>query len=275
MPERFSFQAPQNIHDLIEDFIEAFKEALGNNLVGIYLHGSLAMGCFNPESSDIDILIVIKQILSKDKKQELANLILDFIDRPPANGIEVSVVTLESMQHFQYPTPFELHYSHMYKNEFKNGKIEFSSIQTDPDLAAHIVVVRERGVVLYGKPIADVFSPVPNKYYLHSTIDDVETGLKKIKNGQYDDQHAIPVYEVLNACRTLAFIDDSVIRSKREGGEWGMNHLPNRFRLVISESMKEYARKGSSKPIDVAILKKFGDYCRERIEETQSTLKAI
>ncbi|MCY9533355.1 nucleotidyltransferase domain-containing protein [Paenibacillus sp. UNC217MF] len=32
---------------------------LSQSLVGIYLHGSLAMGFFPPQQSDIDILIIV------------------------------------------------------------------------------------------------------------------------------------------------------------------------------------------------------------------------
>jgi len=38
--------------NLIHEFIEQSKNILRDNLVGIYLHGSAAMGCFNPEKSD-------------------------------------------------------------------------------------------------------------------------------------------------------------------------------------------------------------------------------
>ena len=34
--------------ELLHDFAYATCKALSDNLVGIYLHGSAAMGCFNP-----------------------------------------------------------------------------------------------------------------------------------------------------------------------------------------------------------------------------------
>jgi len=42
---------------LLESFVERNKEILEDSLVGIYLHGSAAMGCFNPAKSDIDLLV--------------------------------------------------------------------------------------------------------------------------------------------------------------------------------------------------------------------------
>lgn len=34
---------------------DRIQSELQDKLTGIYLHGSLAMGCYNPESSDIDL----------------------------------------------------------------------------------------------------------------------------------------------------------------------------------------------------------------------------
>lgn len=36
--------------DLIEEFVIMSKEVIGDNLTGVYLHGSMAMGCFNSEN---------------------------------------------------------------------------------------------------------------------------------------------------------------------------------------------------------------------------------
>ncbi|WP_161567304.1 hypothetical protein [Acidilutibacter cellobiosedens] len=36
-----------------------YQTILGDNLVGIYVHGSIAFGCFHEEKSDIDFIAVI------------------------------------------------------------------------------------------------------------------------------------------------------------------------------------------------------------------------
>lgn len=35
------------LNDLLEDFVIQSQKILGDNLVGIYLHGSAVMGCYN------------------------------------------------------------------------------------------------------------------------------------------------------------------------------------------------------------------------------------
>ncbi len=57
---------PKSIQSLLNRIVEGFRHILGGNLVGIYLHGSLAMGGFNPRTSDIDFLIVLKAPLKPE-----------------------------------------------------------------------------------------------------------------------------------------------------------------------------------------------------------------
>ena len=48
----------------VEKILEQLKAACTNilsaNLTGIYLHGSLALGCFNWDKSDIDFIVVTR-----------------------------------------------------------------------------------------------------------------------------------------------------------------------------------------------------------------------
>ena len=48
---------PENINQVIEEFINGVQEILGKNLKKIILYGSYARGDYN-ESSDIDIMIL-------------------------------------------------------------------------------------------------------------------------------------------------------------------------------------------------------------------------
>lgn len=55
---------PKEIAEQIEKVTDIWKKHLGNQLVGVYLHGSIALDAFQPESGDIDILIVVKDSIS-------------------------------------------------------------------------------------------------------------------------------------------------------------------------------------------------------------------
>ena len=59
MSNQLSYQSPYpEVNALLNVLLPAVQAILGNRFVGLYLHGSLAYGGFNPETSDIDFLVV-------------------------------------------------------------------------------------------------------------------------------------------------------------------------------------------------------------------------
>src|SRR5215469_10085390 len=96
--------APQRITHLLDEIVAEFKHLLGENLVGVYLHGSLAMGSFNPDSSDIDFLVVAKEKLPPQKRGEVAVTMIGLSEKAPAKGLEMSILTIGALRDFRYPT---------------------------------------------------------------------------------------------------------------------------------------------------------------------------
>jgi predicted nucleotidyltransferase len=74
----FPLNVPNNVKGFLTGFVQAIQQQLTGNLIGIYLHGSLAMGSFNATSSDIDLLIVVSQELDHVQKTALVQLLLQF-----------------------------------------------------------------------------------------------------------------------------------------------------------------------------------------------------
>jgi streptomycin 3"-adenylyltransferase len=258
------------IRDFLDEFVDYFRAEFGDALIGVYLHGSLALGSFNPVASDVDLLVVLRDRLRLEEKQAIGQRFLQLAEQAPPNGMEVSLLTLDALTPFQYPTPYELHFSNGNKARFAQGTMAFADDQTDPDLAAHFVITKTRGVCLYGAPIAAVFPDVPPAYYLDSLAQDAEWSYQNIQRGADPGACAVPVYAVLNFCRVLAFIDAGMIASKREGGQWGMQQLPPEYRPLIREALREYATSGTSHPVDCALLKHFAHYANSIIQQANN-----
>ncbi len=53
---------------LMQVIKDRYTSVLTDCLTGIYLHGSLAAGCFQWERSDIDFLTVVRRALTEDEK---------------------------------------------------------------------------------------------------------------------------------------------------------------------------------------------------------------
>lgn len=221
--------------ELLTTISNNYQKILGKNLCGIYVHGSLAFDCFHWEKSDIDFLVVVYENLTLNQKISLIHTLLDLNPDAPPKGFEMSVVLYDDCKTFRYPTPFQLHYSNAHIEKITTDIREFCRTMrgTDCDLAAHFIVIKKKGLVLYGLPIKDVFEDVSASDYLASIKADIEDAENDIETN--------PVYIILNLCRVLAYIKDNLVLSKSEGGKWGICHLSDEYKDLIQEALDCYA----------------------------------
>lgn len=238
--------------NVIDEFTAMSKEIIGNKLTGIYLHGSMAMDCFNPEKSDIDLLIVIENDITDLQKMEFMKQIVKLNEKAPAKGLEISIVKREYCKPFVYPTPFELHFSPMHLQWFReNPKNYVENMKgEDKDLAAHFTIINRYGIVLYGEHIENVFGAVSKKDYIDSIWSDVK--------GAREDIADEPMYTTLNLCRVLAFLKEDLCLSKQQGGEWGIAHIPERYHSLILQVLDCY-KTNQVMQVDMELAGEFAD----------------
>lgn len=158
------------------------------------MHGSLAMGCFNLNKNDIDLIIVIKNNITDIQKLQFMNHVVELNKIAPSKGIELSIVKKEYCRKFLYPIPFELHFSNAHLQWFIDNPTDYIHKMngTDKDLAAHFKIIKKYGVVLQGAEINDVFADVPRKEYIDSVWYDVEVAKEDILEE--------PIYVILKLC---------------------------------------------------------------------------
>jgi len=106
------------------------------------------MGCFNKDSSDIDLLIVVKDKLSILTKKDIINFTLETSQISTKKGIEMSIILKKELDNFKYSTPFELHYSETHREKYLNDPDYICDNNVDADLAAHITITIARGICL-------------------------------------------------------------------------------------------------------------------------------
>lgn len=246
--------------NILDKLVEKSKQIFESELTGIYLHGSMAMGCFQPDKSDIDLIIVIKNSITDNQKLKFMNEVAELNKVAPSKGIELSIVKEVYCKEFLYPTPFELHFSNMHLQWFNDNPIDYISKMngTDKDLAAHFKIIKKYGIVLYGVEINDVFADVPRENYIDSIWSDIESAKEEI----LDDS----VYVILNLCRVAAFLEDDLIISKKQGGEWALQNLSSQYRNIISNALQSYAI-GTEMDINKKEAQKFVDYMLQMITD--------
>ena len=110
--------------------------------------------------------------------------------------------------------------------------------KTDPDLAAHITIINDRGICIEGSSIAEVFPHIPPSDFLSSIIGDYEECLANIVQD--------PIYCSLNMLRVFWYVKEGVISSKQEAGNWGLSSLPDEMKGTIQKVMNGYQSEKSS-----------------------------
>ena len=222
--------APETVRAFLGKVVDDFKSILMENLVGVYLHGSLAMGGFVPGQSDVDMIVVVENALTKRRWESLAQVCLSLSKEIGGKGLEMSVILSRYAKNPVYPMPFEFHYSETWRSRFEKGQIG-PFPKGDLDLSAHLRVIKERGITLFGKPISKVFGTISDEDYLKALLYDLEDIQESLMND--------PVYYILNLCRIMAFIKTRKVMSKKEGGEW---YLANEkaFKKLVKQALKCY-----------------------------------
>ena len=77
---------------LLHRIAAACRNTLGDTLAGVYVHGSLAFGCFCWTQSDIDFLVAVRRPLSQAQKEALLRALLALEPDAPSKGLEMSAV---------------------------------------------------------------------------------------------------------------------------------------------------------------------------------------
>ncbi len=253
--------APLDTRDQTNELLQAVRQAVSANLIGLYLHGSLAMGCFNPACSDIDVIAVTAEGMTVEAKRAVAAILLRRSGAP--HPIEVSFLRRRDFVPWRYPTPFDLHYSEAWRARFEADLAGGAwrrwneEEREDPDLAAHITMLRQRGVTLFGPPIARVFPPVPREDYLASILADYAAARDAIVQR--------PVYGVLNLCRVYYYLRDGSICSKEEGGVWAARTLPLELQPVIRQALAVYRGESVEERFAPDELNAFAHYIDGRV----------
>lgn len=254
---------PEPVRAQINNLIVTLQQTLNDNLVGVYLHGSLAMGCFNPQRSDIDLLVVMDEGMTVETKRDVAQYLLNCSLSP--SPIEISFLVQKDLHPFTHPLPFDLHYSESWRERYIQAVADGTwrtwndEQKYDNDLAAHLTVTLARGICLYGTPPAQVFPSVPPAIYAASIVGD-------FNDANAERQH-MPVYFTLNACRVLAYLREGHIYSKDEGGLWGLQTLPLEFHGVVKQALKTYRGHQADAPFDESALTQFAHFMEQNIHQ--------
>ena len=254
--------APQQVRAQVSSFAARSQEIFGDALASLYLHGSLAMGCFNPRYSDVDLLVIASRAPTPQQLDAFARATLDVSGSPAP--VDVSVVRADDLEPFVHPMPYDFHFSEDSRADIERACASGSDgppvdRSRDRDLAAHVAMSIARGVALAGSDLRALTTGVPIADWIDAIVSDVDE-VRGVRRG------ADPVYAVLNCCRAFRFLLDTMMSSKLEGGTWAIDVVPAEHVPTVRRVVDACAGDRSSVVWD-AEIDACVDWIAERIDQ--------
>ena len=237
------------------------QRVLGENFVAFYLHGSLALGGFNPARSDVNIVAVTKQRMDREVKCTLVTLLLRLSKMPCP--VSIHFLAEQDISPFQHPLPYDLYYNETLREQvqqaLRNDAWTYwnDTVEYDPNLTIILTVLRLYGICLFGERPTTTLPNVPEHLFRDALV----------ANVQKAQQHPLhdPISFVLNACRVAAYLHDHTILSKDAGGVWGLASLPEQYHPLIQQLLALYRGESPGRPVGHAALQDFAAYVHQAI----------
>lgn len=255
-------QITTDVENTIASFVRAIDKFLPT-VQHIYIHGSLAMGGFHPKRSDVDLLLVVSNALTREERQKLIDCCLSYSNEP--YPLELSIMTMAQLKDWYHPSPFEFHYSEGWRSRFEEAsreeRTELQQGFTDPDLAAHVQVILERGITWRGQPLHKLLSGFDSAHFSDAIRADAFDCL--------DTMDENPIYCVLNLLRGLAYEQERVLLSKQEALGWMIEngHFPGNVIVVVRKATQGY--EGEDVTFDQHELNVFRLYMCQQLQQKQ------
>ena len=205
----------QDVNDLLAFFAESLKTILGDQLLGLYLTGSLTYGDFDRGSSDIDFLAVLNQVLSGKNLNRVKRVHAHIVSSYPvwAKRIEGSYVTKEMLGSMHPPgTP------RPYINE---GRFWDPDPLYGNEWLINLYALYQCGVSLVGPDPKIFIGPIDISDVREASKRDLlEEWQPKLRDQSFFANSHYQAYAILTMCRILHRARNSGLASKRIAATW-------------------------------------------------------
>lgn len=220
--------------DQATQVVTLVQNVLGDAVLGIYLHGSGALGTLHP-TSDIDLFAVTSRRTTDYERRELIERLLP-ISGPGdptgrARSINLEIVAQGDVRPWRYAAHLDFQFGDWYRPEFARGN--FAPWKADnPDVALLVKVVLQADHPFFGPSAAELLDPVPPGDVRRAMLASIPDLLSYLEG---DERNVI-----LTFVRIWTTLATGVIRSKDGAADWAQPLLPPEHRTVLEHARAIY-----------------------------------
>ena len=218
-------------NSVLEELLSGARGILGDHFVGMYLDGSLAIGDFEPDKSDLDFVVVIDSDVSADTFGALKAMHAHIASGTSkwARELEGSYISQRALRHDQRPA------AHPY---IDRGSALAMVHQESGYWVIHRHMLREHGVVLAGPLPQTLINPVQPEE-LREAVRGIlrEWWMPMLIDGPLLQNSFYRCYAVLTMSRMLYTIRHGAIVTKPSAARWAQGALDRRWTPLIQQAL--------------------------------------
>jgi Domain of unknown function (DUF4111) len=226
-----SANIPQPVQAVLNAYISLVNDSLPGLLAGLYLHGSLALGAYDPGLSDIDFIAITSRRCTPSDIDTLCVIHHTLIERYPQAQLEGSYLQWLDLGQSEDAIPPHPH--------IHDGVVHASGYH---DInAVTWWILKHSGIAVLGPP--------PEHFAIEVDLDDLLAKMHHNLNTYWArfttnprrmswllDDYGIQ-WAVLGVLRQFYTFRERAITSKTAAGTYALAHTPRQWHLLIQEAI--------------------------------------
>jgi hypothetical protein len=229
LPGRSPTPYPE-VNEVLRELLDRVRHLLDQRFIGLYLFGSLAAGDSQSERSDIDFVVVTRELLPGD-----VIVGLDSMHKALTSGLSRLAARLEGA----YVPLWILRRhdpTHPAVPVLNEGKFYLEVLWSDWIIQRH--QLRRHDLRIAGPSLRDLIDEVSGEDLQWAVLDLLEKWWRPMLSepGRLHDPGYQP-YAVLSMCRSLYTLETGEPTSKTRAAQWGLAVLPKEWSSLIGHAV--------------------------------------
>ena len=246
----------EDVNVLLARLLADVRAILGDRLIGLYLYGSLSSGGFDPDSSDVDFLVVTDAALDESDLYALRRM-HEGLARSGlryATELEGSYIPADALRKYD-------------PDDSRHPSIgvdwDFGVISHGHQWVLEGELVRTRGVRVAGPPPASLIDPVTpdalREAALHTLRD---FWSKQLDGAEWLRPRNYQAFAILTMCRALYTVEHGKVISKPDAARWVRGSLDPQWAQLVDRALM-WRRERDDAPLDETMA-----FIRHALERT-------
>jgi hypothetical protein len=257
------------VNTVVRDLLTSMQAILGAQLRGLYLVGSLALGDFHPQDSDLDLVIVTVGTLSDETVASLREVHQRFDQSASAWATRLDAVYIpQEVLRERFPTAAR------YPIVEWPGLLALKPLESGWPIQRY--TLREYGVVVSGPDPRSLLDPVNPDDLRQASAAIVERWRDQAQRDRewiaWLREPANLTFVVLTLCRLLYTLETGSVASKPAAARWVERTLPSRWSGLLGHATTHQHATDDELEAEVTNTLALLDYTYEHYQQWQVSL---